>query len=136
MCAQLLQDPVLANPTVVLVADRVDLVRNAWDQFRSLWTDDESTDPRYGPRVWKWSGRQRSSSKLRPSDRWQQEVFRMRNAPPDSPAGMRVSLPTTESPMNYVSPAAAVYVAALAGGRLPTSAEWKAARTAGRSVFL
>lgn len=103
---------------------------NAWDQFRSLWTDDESTDPRYGPRVWKWSGRQRSASKLRPSDRWQQEVFRMRNAPPDSPAGMRVSLPTTESPMNYVSPATAVYVAALAGGRLPTSAEWKAARAA------
>lgn len=32
---QLLQDPVLANPTVVLVADRVDLVRNAWDQFRT-----------------------------------------------------------------------------------------------------
>ena len=32
---QLLQDPVLANPTIVLVADRVELVRNAWDQFRT-----------------------------------------------------------------------------------------------------
>mgnify|MGYP002351699322 FL=1 len=32
---QLLQDPVLANPTIVMVADRVELVRNAWDQFRT-----------------------------------------------------------------------------------------------------
>ena len=32
---QLLQDPGLANPTIVLVADRVELVRNAWDQFRT-----------------------------------------------------------------------------------------------------
>lgn len=32
---QLLQDPTLANPTIVLVADRVELVRNAWDQFRT-----------------------------------------------------------------------------------------------------
>lgn len=32
---QLLQDPALNNPTIVLVADRIDLVRNAWDQFRT-----------------------------------------------------------------------------------------------------
>ena len=32
---QLLQDPKLANPTIVLVADRIELVRNAWDQFRT-----------------------------------------------------------------------------------------------------
>ncbi|MGC3995503.1 MAG: HsdR family type I site-specific deoxyribonuclease [Propionicimonas sp.] len=32
---QLLQDPALANPTIVFVADRIELVRNAWDQFRT-----------------------------------------------------------------------------------------------------
>lgn len=32
---QLLQDPALSNPTIVMVADRIDLVRNAWDQFRT-----------------------------------------------------------------------------------------------------
>ncbi len=32
---QLLQDPALGNPTIVMVADRIDLVRNAWDQFRT-----------------------------------------------------------------------------------------------------
>ncbi len=32
---QLLQDPKLANPTIVLVADRIELVRNSWDQFRT-----------------------------------------------------------------------------------------------------
>lgn len=33
--ARLLQDPAMKNPTIVLVADRMQLVRQMWDQFRT-----------------------------------------------------------------------------------------------------
>jgi len=33
--AKLLRDPAMKNPTIVLVADRVQLVRQMWDQFRT-----------------------------------------------------------------------------------------------------
>lgn len=32
---KLLREPALANPTVILIADRVQLVRQVWDQFRT-----------------------------------------------------------------------------------------------------
>lgn len=33
--AKMLRDPALANPTIILIADRVQLVRQMWDQFRT-----------------------------------------------------------------------------------------------------
>ncbi|MGE3109843.1 MAG: hypothetical protein AB7O77_16015 [Phycisphaerales bacterium] len=114
----------------VSLAQVIDIVESSgtWSDFRTFFRDEETGDARYGPRVWRWSSRQRSSAKLRVSDRWQQEVFRLRSPPADSPADLGVAPPSADCPMNYISPGGAAYVAALAGSRLPTPAEWQAAR--------
>jgi len=121
--------------TEVSVGTVIDLLNAAgaigdsggWAEFRKFWID-ESTDedPRFGPRVWQWSSKDRSVARIKPSDRWQKEVIRVqKGAPPDSPPELGVRPPTLAYPMNYLPPAAAVYIASLAGARLPTPEEWQ-----------
>lgn len=109
---------------------------DGWTEFRNFWTDDATEgDPRFGPRVWQWTASDRSVAKLRLSDRWQKEVIRVmrggkETTPPDSPPSLTIRPPSLAHPMNYLSPAAAVYLSSLAGSRLPTSQEWQFAAKA------
>ena len=82
-------------------------------------------DPRKGPRVWELT---RDRAPIRTTQRDMDTEWLVPLAGLDYyPAGLDPGRPSLEHPMQYVSPEAALYVARLLGGRLPTSAEWQAA---------
>lgn len=91
-------------------------------------------DPRSGPRVWDWGGGQVRRSEPRRgshnpanlSNGW----LRNKNAMENTryyPDDLAVAPPRDNDPMQHISLGAAVYTARLAGCRLPTAAEWRAA---------
>jgi len=107
-----------------------------WEDFSTLvLTFIGSTDPRRGPRVWEWEENSRGLVlAVRPATAWLREVRTMESTPAYL-AGLNPGVPTLDHPLQQIPPDAAVYVAALVGCRLPTSAEWLAAYEAeGRAV--
>lgn len=91
----------------------------------------EIADPREGPRAWRWAaptgpGMAPALSWLKPS----RVVTRAQEYPP----GLSPDTPTAEHPMQHVSPTAAALAARALGCRLPTAAEWRAARAASGAV--
>jgi hypothetical protein len=112
---------------------------NAWPAMRGFFpeADPAQSDNRNGPRVWEWTGTAQapvmalirpptgdtSSGWLRPRAGMAGQAY--------YPTGLgTIAPPSADSPMTYVSPAAAAYAAALMGCRLPTVAEWKTAADA------
>lgn len=79
------------------------------------------SDPREGPRSWDWADAQRSGIRL--AEQWLRP--RVGGEQGAYAPGMVPGRPSMQSPMNYLSPAAAQGLAALAGCRLPTLAEWR-----------
>lgn len=109
-------------------------------------------DPRQGPRSWQWdsgssgaaigapansAGSVRpggASAGIVPPGDWLARAT-VEVAYPDYPVGQAPARPSAEDPMQQISPAAAVYLARLAGCRLPTVAEWQGAQSQhGREV--
>jgi formylglycine-generating enzyme required for sulfatase activity len=111
----------------------------AWDDLRSLvWSPQpgELGDPRRGPRVWEWV--MRPAPQMYPTQLWlfPEEANDFPEALRDPRVGKFNSavlreaaggMPSDRHPVQYVPPVAAIYVAGLAGCRLPTTAEWRAA---------
>ncbi len=107
----------------------------AWEQVQLLpWPYDaigRTNGP--GPRGWDWTGRR--DAPITVSDYWLHPE-EMNQYPPDFLVSRfnRTALkdevggnPSSGHPMHHVSPEVALYVAGLAGCRLPTSREWAAA---------
>ncbi len=87
---------------------------------------ERGNDPRVGPRAWEWGATGSSRPGVVPARAW---LSRMGlGVVADYPAGAEPAPPAADSPMQYVSPTMAVYVARLVGCRLPTAAEWGAAK--------
>jgi hypothetical protein len=110
-----------------------------WDDLRSLvWSPQPGDigDPRRGPRSWEWV--MRPAPRMYPPQWWlfpedandfpkelrDPAAGRFNRTVLSDAAGGR---PSDAHPMQYVTPEAAMYVASLAGCRLPTPAEWRAA---------
>ena len=111
---------------------------NKWDEVKPLLANYPAggDDSRRGPRVWEWSikpSQVMSVAAPGPGDTshgWLRTKSTMAGQE-YYPAGLTVTPPTADHPMQYVSPTAAGIVARLMGCRLPTSAEWKAALALG-----
>jgi hypothetical protein len=110
---------------------------DAWSQFsgsregqRALyWWDFDQGDPRAGPAAWQWD-RRRAKVVLseRPAgNRWLTGDESMSKSAYYPEALADIAPPTLDSPMNDVSPEAVLLAARLAGARIPSVAEWKAA---------
>jgi hypothetical protein len=112
---------------------------SAWDDLLPLvWSPQpgEIGDPRRGPRVWEWV--LRPAPQMYPAQYWYAPDDA--NAFPKALRDPRVGkfnatvlgesaggMPSDRHPVQYVPPEAAMYVAGLAGCRLPTPAEWRTA---------
>jgi hypothetical protein len=84
-------------------------------------------DPRQGPRVWTWPLRMGPQAWPAPSPAWIPRTAPL--AAPTYAEGSEPPPPSAVEPMQWLSPQAAAYIAALAGCRLPTAGEWaRAAR--------
>ena len=110
---------------------------DAWGQFagtregqRALyWWDFDQGDPRSGPATWQWD-RRRAKVVLsaRPvGNGWLVGDESMTGKEYYPEALANTAPPALDSPMNLVSPDAALLAARLAGARIPTVAEWQAA---------
>lgn len=107
--------------------------------------DDEAipqNDTRFGPRTWEPArGGAKTNNPIRPASQWlvsNPEVaggIPPRNSPLLSPypPGLDAGKPSWNSPVTWISPAAAIFVSRQVGCRLPTAAEWAAALDAERS---
>lgn len=85
---------------------------------------DREDDPRVGPRSWVWA-RAAAGPTLAPAPDW---LFWFGRPPRDEyPAGAVPPAPDPGSPLQHISPQAAVHIAAMAGCGLPTAAQWRAA---------
>lgn len=87
------------------------------DSSKILTRFDRISDPRVGPRTWEWGPK----GVIVPAADWFVKTRSGMYAPE-----LRVSPPSGDSPVQFVGPAASLYVARLAGCRLPTVAEWRA----------
>lgn len=96
----------------VLVASRIASLAPAGELSRAITVFDAMSDPRRGPRSWEWN---KSRDAITTARAWL-----------PSGAGGR-GVPSDDSPMQYVSPAAAAYLANLVSCRLPTAVEWSSA---------
>jgi hypothetical protein len=99
------------------------------------------------PRAWRWAaGRGNEAGRIAPSSEWIQSSRpsvgeRDNRRPAYAPQFLRAGsdgkamipemAPRVGSPMQFVSPGAAAYAAALVGCRLPTPAEWQLAAGSG-----
>lgn len=122
-------EPFFIGSTEVSLGAATELLdgADAWRDLASLFSNtDPGEDFRRGPRVWRWTEDPKKGPIMRPATKWLRELATGRSVS-DTPAGMSVPPPGPGSPMNYVSPAAALFIAQLAGCRLPTEAEWTAA---------
>ncbi|MEA3368037.1 MAG: SUMF1/EgtB/PvdO family nonheme iron enzyme, partial [Planctomycetota bacterium] len=87
-----------------------------------------SWDEWHGPRVWMLRFDRTGAGRIEPNVMW-------RDLPTGTftdwtkayPAGQAPGAPSSDHPVNYISPEVAIYVARLVGCRLPTPAEWQAA---------
>ncbi len=86
---------------------------------------DRISDPRPGPRSWEWADSTGKRGGIVPAKTWL--ARRSLTAPNDYPADAVPPAPSLESPIQHLSPAAALFAARMAGCRLPTSTEWAAA---------
>lgn len=103
-----------------------------WDVARSILAQYDPTvgDRRQGPRVWEWGDRATPPMAIA-SEGAEGNMSKgwLRSRPGMSgkgyyPPGMSIETPSAESPMQYVSPRAAILTARLLGCRLPTAGEW------------
>lgn len=88
-----------------------------------------AADVRSGPRTWVVRGETLAPPTAIPGDKsggWVRHFPKMQGQE-YYPPGLSVVPPSGQSPMQHVSPRAALFAAKLAGCRLPTSQEWKAA---------
>ncbi len=97
-----------------------------WPEMKEILTAEEPG--RTGPCTWDWLG---DGSRITQSREWfpsffDPEVDKDKLISPELGAGR----PSRMHPMQYLSPDAALYFAGLLGCRLPTAAEWTAARQA------
>jgi hypothetical protein len=110
---------------------------DAWGQFAGsregqnalYWWDFDQGDPRSGPASWQWD-RRRAKVVLseRPvGNRWLVGDESMTGKAYYPEALANTAPPALDSPMNLVSPDAALLAARHAGARIPTVTEWKAA---------
>ena len=106
--------------------------RGGWKDFVDFVpVFSETSDPRLGPRGWVWEERG-GVSVMRPADAWLQRIGGV--APADLyAAGIDPGQPSADHPLQQIPPDAAVCIAAWAGCRLPTSAEWGAAVAVARN---
>ena len=134
------QRPFYLGTTEVSFAQFVDVVnrQNTWSSMRSMvWSPGpgQLSDPRRGPRVWEWS--QKPPLRMGPPFYWlwpdDSNSYPQQFRDPKSQFN-RLLLspavggnPSDRHPMQYVSPEAALYFAALCGCRLPTAHEWQVA---------
>lgn len=112
---------------------------SGWDDLRTLvWSPEPGGigDPRRGPRVWEWV--MRPAPQMYPTQLWlyPDEANDFPAPLRDPRAGMfnagalsdaAGGTPSERHPVQYITPEAAMYVAGLAGCRLPTPGEWRAA---------
>ena len=118
--------------TEVSVGLAIDAVAAAdkWDDFRKairlarIAERDRRTepDPRKGPRAWDATPGEEATLVLNRRE-W---LVKLPGGEP-YPDGQAPKPPTPDSPMQYVTPEAALYLARLLGCRLPTAAEWRQA---------
>jgi hypothetical protein len=84
-----------------------------------------------GPRVWVWSSPARPGRPLNVDRDWfwanPDLKPKGKTDPYPTGAGFPPASPVADSPMNFVTPVASLYMARVVGCRLPTSAEWAAA---------
>lgn len=112
---------------------------SGWDDVRTLvWSPEPGDvgDPRRGPRVWEWV--MRPAPQMYPTQLWlypdeandfpaplrDPRAGKFNSAALSEAAG---GTPSERHPVQYVTPEAAMYVAGLAGCRLPTPGEWRTA---------
>ncbi len=93
-----------------------------WAEIRKLLKVYSGEDPRRGPRVWELSADKRPVE----AATWTAPIVGIEESMV-YPADLKVGAPKRTHPMQYISPTAAAYVAALLGCRLPSSGEWQAA---------
>lgn len=99
------------------------------------------TDPRFGPRGWEPRGSLGAGSSIRRARYWLvgTPAVKADNSATGAglapyPAGLTAGQPRDDSPMTWVSPEAALYMARRLGCRLPTADEWAAAAAAERGA--
>ena len=133
----------MANAVMASASARTNPPVDLWRRCLSLAKVQEGTDTtnigqdpedRPGPRAWRWSpGKAGQPGTLVKTQGWMMETLTKphytrtgsRNdlLPADAPGGN----PDASHPFHRLSPAEAVYVAAVANARLPTVGEWKLA---------
>lgn len=110
----------------------------SWEQLKTTlrWWDHNKDDPRPGPATWNWDQRRakvilNERSKDAPS--WKDPTGWLRGYPTMqgksyyAPELGQIAPPSFASPMDWVSPDAALLAARQMGVRLPTMEEWKQA---------
>jgi hypothetical protein len=109
-----------------------------WEQLQKTmkpWGFDKE-DPRPGPATWSWDQRRAKiilSDRSKESVAWKDQTGwlkghpTMQGKPYYAPELGEISPPNYESPMDWLSPDAALLAARQMGVRLPTAEEWKAA---------
>ncbi|MGH7242326.1 MAG: hypothetical protein ACREJD_02785 [Phycisphaerales bacterium] len=110
----------------------------SWEQLQKTlrhW-DYDKDDPRPGPATWSWdlrrakvilSDRSKESVAWKDQTGWLKGHPTMQGKPYYAPELGEIAPPNYESPMDWVSPDAALLAAREMGVRLPTAAEWHAA---------
>jgi hypothetical protein len=118
-----------------LFIDVVEKLGGSWSELKGLTNPvDPDADSRRGPRVATWTrdGKMDLSRPTNPDKTgmgWHRAVTTddMLRNPYYPQGGAPAKGPDFDDPVDFISPAAAAYVAKLMGCRLPTSAEWIAA---------
>lgn len=122
-------EAVFLGTTEVSVAQYAGIVavRSGPNDFvKVLRTFDRVSDPRPGPRCWEWINSTGKGGGIRAPRTWL--APRALGTPDDYPKDAAPLPPSADAPMQHLSPGAALFVARLAGCRLPSAAEWLAAK--------
>lgn len=141
------EKPFYLSTTEVPVGLFIDVVNalGRWASMAPLLGRQDMEDLVEGPRVWAWIDRRRPELGIRVAQSWYQS--RPTNLGADRPyyvddlgssldlmrIGRESDRPSSQHPMQHISAAGALYFAALVGCRLPTAAEWQAARAVNMS---
>jgi hypothetical protein len=106
----------------------------SWEEAgKVMHTFGPDEDERLGPRVWRWEfGRRAGSTERVVTGIAAGAQWLVRSEGPGASGvyapGLNVGAPNVEMPMQHLSPEGAIYAASLVGCRLPSEAEWHAAR--------